>query len=246
MHLRRNTPRLLLCPRHRSEGAPLPRWTTVRGQTESHDPRTNSDSASQKFGESHERENATTSLPERDELRQLPSERGLLLKRGIFKPHGIERRAAGPGFTPLIAIKSPERRQNGLVPDHGLAAGRASPGNPPALPAAADIGRAGRPAFANLSRHATAVRPFRHGDTPHRDRGVDLCRHRQHAAARLSQGPVRPPTGPPSPLRPRNAMTRPWRSTALSVQDHARPAHSLLPCSAATPQPRPPQPSLKR
>jgi hypothetical protein len=36
------------------------------GQTGSHDPRTNSASASQEFGESHERENAT---PQLDKLR---------------------------------------------------------------------------------------------------------------------------------------------------------------------------------
>jgi hypothetical protein len=55
----RSTRRLLLGTRPRSEGAPSP-LDHGRGQTESHDPRTNSASASQKFGESHERENTTT------------------------------------------------------------------------------------------------------------------------------------------------------------------------------------------
>ena len=62
MQLRRSTPRLRA--RHEAEvgGRPLPRWTTARGQTESHDPRTNSASESQKLGESHERENATNAV----------------------------------------------------------------------------------------------------------------------------------------------------------------------------------------
>ena len=46
----------------RSEGAPLPRWTTARGQTEPHDPGKTAASASVGLGELHERENATGPL----------------------------------------------------------------------------------------------------------------------------------------------------------------------------------------
>jgi hypothetical protein len=76
MHVRRTTPRLLSLHEADVGGRPLPRWTTARGQTESHDPRTNPASASQKFGESHEREDATEADGDATALlRPLPADR---------------------------------------------------------------------------------------------------------------------------------------------------------------------------
>ena len=103
----------LACARSccRADGPP-PRWATARGRTESHDPRTNSASGSQKFGKSHERESATATGAAdcAGKLRRFG------LRRGKQDQQVFPRRRCPRQFRPIISICG--RRTLVLYPPH--------------------------------------------------------------------------------------------------------------------------------